>query len=66
MRVIDTVHVLIFIFFVFFVIIHVYLGTLGHTRTAHFKAMLTGYEEVEVVPAVAEPKPAPSGDARPA
>ena len=46
-RVIDTVHVLIFITFVFYVIVHVYLGTLGHTRTAHFKAMLTGYEDVE-------------------
>ena len=28
-RVIDTAHVLIFIFLVFFVIIHVYLATLG-------------------------------------
>ena len=65
-RVIDTVHVLIFIFLVFFVIIHVYLATLGHTRTAHFMAMLTGYEDVEVVPSVAELKPAPSSDARPA
>ena len=46
-RVIDTVHVLIFIFFVFYVFVHVYLGTLGHTRTAHFKAMLTGYEDVD-------------------
>jgi thiosulfate reductase cytochrome b subunit len=46
-RVVDTVHVLIFIFFVFFLFIHVYLATLGHTRTAHFKAMFTGYEEIE-------------------
>jgi thiosulfate reductase cytochrome b subunit len=49
-RVIDTVHVLIFIAFVFYVLVHVYLGTLGHTRTAHFKAMMTGYDDVEVVP----------------
>jgi thiosulfate reductase cytochrome b subunit len=47
-RVVDTVHVLILILFVFFLFVHVYLATLGHTRTAHFKAMLTGYEEVEV------------------
>lgn len=47
-RVVDTAHVLIFILFVFFVIIHAYLATLGHTRTAHIKAMLTGYEEVEI------------------
>ncbi|UCH74904.1 MAG: cytochrome b/b6 domain-containing protein [Rhodospirillales bacterium] len=46
-RVVDTVHVLIFIFFVGFIFVHVYLATLGHTRTAHFKAMFTGYEEVE-------------------
>ncbi len=49
-RVIDTVHVLIFIAFVFYILVHVYLGTLGHTRTAHFKAMMTGYDDVEVVP----------------
>ncbi len=46
-RVVDTVHVLIFIIFVGFLFVHVYLATLGRTRTAHFKAMLTGYEEVE-------------------
>ena len=46
-RVIDTVHVLVFIAFVFYILVHVYLGTLGHTRTAHFKAMMTGYEDVD-------------------
>jgi thiosulfate reductase cytochrome b subunit len=46
-RVVDTVHVLIFIFFVSYVLVHIYLGTLGHTPTAHFKAMFTGYEEVQ-------------------
>jgi thiosulfate reductase cytochrome b subunit len=46
-RVVDTVHVLIFIFFVFYLFIHPYLATLGHTPTAHIKAMVTGYEEVE-------------------
>ncbi len=46
-RVIDTVHVLIFIFFLFFIPFHAYLGTLGHTVTAHFKAMLTGWEDME-------------------
>lgn len=50
-RVIDTVHVLIFIFFVFYILIHPYLATLGHTPTAHIKAMITGYEEVEEHPA---------------
>ncbi len=48
LRVVDTVHVLIFIFFAFFIFLHVYLGSLGHTVSAHYKAMfLTGYEEVE-------------------
>ena len=47
MRVIDTVHVLVFIAFTFYILVHVYLGTLGHTRTAHFKAMMTGYEDVD-------------------
>ncbi len=46
-RVIDTVHVLIFAFFMFFVPFHVYLATLGHTALAHIKAMITGYEEIE-------------------
>jgi thiosulfate reductase cytochrome b subunit len=49
-RVVDTVHVLVFIFFVFFIFIHPYLATLGHTPTAHIKAMLTGYEDVEEEP----------------
>jgi len=46
-RVIDTVHVLIFIAFVFYMFVHVYLGSLGHTRTAHYVAMFTGYEDVD-------------------
>lgn len=44
-RVVSTVHVLIFIFFVTFLLVHIYLGALGHTPSAHFKAMITGYEE---------------------
>ncbi len=46
-RVVDTVHVLIFIFFTAFIFIHPYLASLGHTPTAHFKAMFTGYEDAE-------------------
>jgi thiosulfate reductase cytochrome b subunit len=30
-----------------FLIAHVYLATAGHTPTAHIKAMITGWEEVE-------------------
>jgi thiosulfate reductase cytochrome b subunit len=46
-RVVDTVHVLVFCFFVFYVLFHAYLGTLGPTPGAHYKAMFTGYEEIE-------------------
>lgn len=46
-RVVDTVHVALFVFFAAFIFIHPYLASLGHTPTAHFKAMLTGYEEIE-------------------
>jgi thiosulfate reductase cytochrome b subunit len=46
-RVVDTVHVLIFIFFIFFIQAHVYLATLGHTPTAHIKGMITGYDEFD-------------------
>ncbi len=44
-RVIDTVHVLLFFFFASFIIAHFYLATLGHTPLAHFNAMITGWEE---------------------
>jgi hypothetical protein len=44
------VHVLIFIFFVFYMLFHPYLATLGHTPTAHIKAMITGYEDVHDEP----------------
>ncbi len=53
-RVVDTVHVLIFIFLMFYLLVHPYLTTLGHTPTAHIKAMWTGYEEVDEEPAIAK------------
>lgn len=46
-RVVDTVHVLIFIVFVFYIPFHAYLGTMGHTPGADYKAMWDGYEELE-------------------
>jgi len=45
-KIVDTFHVLIFYFFASFMIVHAYLATLGHTPTAHYKAMFTGYEEM--------------------
>jgi thiosulfate reductase cytochrome b subunit len=41
----DMIHVLLFIFFSAFIIVHFYLATLGHTTWAHIIAMFTGYEE---------------------
>lgn len=46
-RIVDTIHVLCFIFFSSFLFVHFYLATLGHTPSAHFKAMWTGYEEMD-------------------
>lgn len=46
-RVVATIHVMLFIFFTAFIFGHVYLASLGHTASAHFKAMITGYEDVE-------------------
>lgn len=46
-RVVASIHVVLFIFFFAFIFGHVYLASLGHTPGAHFKAMLTGYEEVD-------------------
>jgi thiosulfate reductase cytochrome b subunit len=46
-RVVDTVHVLIFIFFAFYIPAHAYLGTLGRTPGRYYKEMVTGYEEAD-------------------
>ncbi len=46
-KMVDTVHVLIFLGLTSFIFIHLYLVTLGLTPTAHIKAMVTGYEELE-------------------
>ena len=44
-KLLDTIHVLLFFFFTSYLFIHCYLATLGHTPLARFKAMFTGYEE---------------------
>lgn len=45
LRWVATAHFLVFVFFAAFLPVHIYLATLGHTWSAHFKAMFTGYEE---------------------
>lgn len=44
-KIVSSIHVLLFFFFLTFMFVHTYLATLGHTPLAHFKAMFTGYEE---------------------
>ena len=46
-RVVDTVHVLLFVAFSAFVVMHAYMGSLGNKASTHYKEMLTGYEEIE-------------------
>jgi thiosulfate reductase cytochrome b subunit len=45
LHVVVTVHVMIYIFFISFTMIHAYMGALGKTPSSHFKEMFTGYEE---------------------
>ncbi len=44
-KIVSSIHVLLFFFFTAFIFVHAYLATLGHTPLAHFKSMFTGYEE---------------------
>jgi Ni/Fe-hydrogenase b-type cytochrome subunit len=44
-RVVNTIHVVLFILFTFFIIIHAYMGVLGKKASSHYKEMWTGYEE---------------------
>lgn len=46
-KIVDTIHVFLFLFFISFLFVHLYLATLGHTPLAHMKAMFSGYEEIE-------------------
>lgn len=47
LKVVDLVHVAVFFFLTAFLLVHVYLTTLGTTPLEHIKAMFTGYEEIE-------------------
>jgi thiosulfate reductase cytochrome b subunit len=42
-----SIHFLLACGFCSFIIVHIYLATLGHTPLAHFKAMWYGWEEHE-------------------
>jgi len=47
LQVLASVHLVLTFAILMFVIVHVYMTTTGHTVTAHVKAMVTGWEEVE-------------------
>lgn len=49
-RVVATVHVVLFIFFTGFIFVHAYLASLSAKPFAHYKAMITGYEDAEEKP----------------
>lgn len=44
-RVVNTIHVLMFILFAMFIPVHAYMGMLGRKPSSHYKEMFTGYEE---------------------
>jgi thiosulfate reductase cytochrome b subunit len=44
-RILDAIHVIAAYFFLLYLLVHLYMATLGHSFFAHFKAMIVGYEE---------------------
>ncbi len=42
---VEVVHLALGYYFVLFILVHVYLGTTGHTPLSLYKAMITGWEE---------------------
>jgi thiosulfate reductase cytochrome b subunit len=44
-RILDAIHVSTGYAFLLYLIVHLYMSTLGHRITAHTKAMFTGFEE---------------------
>jgi len=45
LQIVSLIHTGLWVFFTAFMLIHIYLATLGHTPLAHIIAMFTGYEE---------------------
>jgi thiosulfate reductase cytochrome b subunit len=45
MKVLDAIHVTIAYIFALYLIVHIYMETLGRTSFSHIKAMIVGYEE---------------------
>jgi thiosulfate reductase cytochrome b subunit len=47
LRTLDALHVVVAYIFVLYLLVHLYMATLGHSIIAHTKGMITGYEEEE-------------------
>src|SRR5271157_5800313 len=47
LRVVDALHVVVAYVFLLYLMVHLYMATLGRTIFAHTKAMVVGYEEEE-------------------
>ncbi len=45
LQIVSFIHTALWVFYAFFIFVHIYLSTLGHTPLAHIIAMITGYEE---------------------
>ena len=50
LRILDALHVVVAYVFTLYLMVHLYMATLGHTIFAHTKAMVVGYEEEEEEP----------------
>jgi thiosulfate reductase cytochrome b subunit len=47
LRILDALHVVFAYVFLLYLMVHLYMATLGHTVFSHTKAMVVGYEEEE-------------------
>jgi thiosulfate reductase cytochrome b subunit len=45
MKVLDAIHVIVAYMFALYLIVHIYMATLGRKAFSHIKAMVVGYEE---------------------
>jgi thiosulfate reductase cytochrome b subunit len=45
MKVLDAIHVIVAYMFALYLIVHIYMATLGRKASSHIKAMIVGYEE---------------------
>jgi len=48
LRVVDAIHVAVGYFFVIYLLIHIYMSTLGETFCSYIKTMITGYGRVKI------------------